>query len=120
MNKVTLDTRILDKIIKRYPGESSKIVRETAFQVEGKTKRNIAAYPLIDTGALFNGIEAEPMPGIEHNWQIHDSVEYGIHWELGHHLRNGVYVAAKPFLLPALMSVEQWFLAQWHKLFEAL
>ena len=120
MKKVTLDTRILDKIIKRYPGESSKIVRETAFQVEGKTKRNIAAYPLIDTGALFNGIEAEPMPGIEHNWQIHDSVEYGIHWELGHHLRNCVYVAAKPFLLPALMSVEQWYFGQWHKLFEAL
>ena len=120
MNKVTLDTMVLDRIIKKFPGESRAIVRAAAFQVEGKTKRNIGAYPLIDTGALFNGIEAEEMPGQEINWQVHDSVEYGIHWELGHHLRNGVYVAAKPFLLPALMSVEQWFLTQWRKLFEVL
>ena len=120
MNKVILDTKKLDAIIKKYPRESDEIIRKTAFEVEGRTKRNIAAYPLIDTGALFNGILAEPSKGKELTWEVHDSVEYGIYWELGHHLRNGVFVKAKPFLLPALLSVEQWFLAQWHRLFEAL
>lgn len=107
--KVTLDTRILDKIIKQYPAESKQIIAATAFQIEGKAKKNAP----VDTGALRNSIMAEEVS--DYLWQVGDSVEYGIYQELG-----TSRMAAQPFLIPALMSVEKWFLAQWRKLFEAL
>ena len=142
MNKVTLDTKVLDKIIEKFPDEASEIVRKAAFNVEGYAKMKAA----VDTGAMMNSIytvtekldgytvaaskakkanpkvETSPHPEPKDRFTAHvgPCVEYGIYVELGHYLRNGDFVSAKPFLLPALLSVEPWFMAQWHKLFEAL
>ena len=61
---------------------------------------NIQRWSLIDTGDLWNSIEAERSKrGL---WSVHDGVEYGLYWELGHRnifLRRYV---RKPFFTPAI------------------
>jgi HK97 gp10 family phage protein len=108
-NKVILDTRVLDRIIKQFPSESADIVAMTALQIEAKAKQNAP----VDTGALRNSISSQEID--RYTWHVGDGVEYGFFVELG-----TSRMSAQPFLIPALMSVERWFLAQWHKLFEAL
>ncbi len=104
---VKLDTKALDLLIAKIPGDTSKVVEEAALTVEAKTKENIRRWPLIDTGALLNSIQAEKKRG--GLWEVHDGVEYGVYWELGHKnifLRRYV---RKPFMGPAIQYVAAKF-----------
>lgn len=100
---VKLDTTKLNQLIASVPDQSDKIVKQAAFMIEQRAKMNITGWPLVDTGALLNSIEAEKMrQGV---WHVHDGVEYGLFWELGHkNLFMRRYVR-KPFLGPAVQYV---------------
>ena len=100
---IKLDTTKLNQLIAQVPGNADRVTAEAALMVEAETKKNIRGWGLIDTGALLNSIEAERKKS--GTWEVHDGVEYGVYWELGHKnifLRRYV---RKPFLGPALSYV---------------
>lgn len=100
---IRLDTSVLDRMIAQVPGNTDRVVQEAALMVEAETKKNIRGWGLIDTSALLNSIQAEKKrAGL---WEVHDGVEYGVYWELGHKnifLRRYV---RKPFMTPAIAYV---------------
>ena len=102
-----LDTTRLDQLLATIPGNADRIAGQAATLAEQQTKANIQRWPLIDTSALFNSIQAERIKrGL---WKLHDGVEYGVYWELGHRnifLRRYV---RKPFMTPALEYVAAKF-----------
>jgi len=104
---VKLDTRALDIMLAKVPGNTEQIVEQAARAVAAEAQKNIRGWPLIDTGALLNSIEAEPKKrGV---WIVHDGVEYGVYWELGH---KNIFLrryARKPFLGPAIAFVSAKF-----------
>ncbi len=105
---VKLDTTKLDQLLAQIPNRANQATRQAAFAIEAQTKTNIQRWSLIDTGALINSIQAEQKK--KGSWIIHDGVEYGVYWELGHRnifLRRYV---RKPFLEPALRFVEASFM----------
>src|SRR5690242_13841131 len=97
-SKVTLDTKVLDSIIKALDGNITNAVAKAAFAVEGRAK----AKAPVDTGALRAsiyvsmkrgskgneamsaararrpeaGIEALPVPRDDHTAYVGPSVEY--------------------------------------------
>lgn len=102
VKNVKLDTAALDAYAKSIDVNTDRALAAIAFQVEGYAK------PLtpFETGALRNGIKAEPMPGKPHTYWVHDSVEYGIFWELGFHQSvfgkfQMIKLSQKPFMVPA-------------------
>jgi hypothetical protein len=104
---VKLDVSKLNQLIASIPGNAEKVTAEAAMLIEQRAKMNIQTWPLIDTGALLNSIQAEKIK--RGRWVVHDGVEYGIYWELGHRnifLRRYV---RKPFFLPAVKYVESKF-----------
>lgn len=107
MNGVKLDTSKLDRLLATIPGKADEVVGQAAMLIEQQAKLNIQRWPLIDTGALLNSIQAErEKPG---KWIVHDGVEYAVFWELGHRnifLRRYV---RKPFLGPAIAYTESKF-----------
>lgn len=103
---MTLDTRVLDSIIRNMPNRASEIVRTAAHEVESRSKQRAP----VDTGALKNSLQAEEMDA--YLWQVHDGVEYGIYQEFG-----TSRMAAHPFLVPAVESIRQWYKDQWKELF---
>lgn len=105
--KIKLDTSALDRMIAQVPGNVDKVVEEAAQTVAAETKKNIRTWGLIDTGALLNSIEATKKKS--GTWEVHDGVEYGVYWELGHKnifLRRYV---RKPFMTPAIAYVAAKF-----------
>jgi hypothetical protein len=105
--KIKLDTSVLDRMIAQVPGNADRVVAEAALSVEAETKKNIRGLGLIDTGALLNSIEAVKKSNAL--WEVHDGVEYGVYWELGHkNLFLRRYVR-KPFMSPAIAYVAAKF-----------
>lgn len=104
---IKLDTSVLDRMLAKVPGNADAVVEEAALTVAAEAQKNIRGWPLIDTGALLNSLQAEPKRrGL---WEVHDGVEYGVYWELGHRnifLRRYV---RKPFLTPAINYVAAKF-----------
>lgn len=103
MAGVRLDTSRLDQLLMSIPGDADEIVGKAAMLIEQQAKSNIRGWQLIDTGALLNSIMAERVK--RGRWLVHDGVEYGLYWELGHRnlfLRRYV---RKPFFTPAIMYV---------------
>lgn len=123
---VTLDTRVLDAIIKNLDGNVTNAVAKAAFAVEGRAKIKAP----VDTGALRASIyvsmkrggkgneamsaararrpeakvQALPTPHDEHVAYIGPSVEYAQEVEMGGHGRAG-----RPYLQPALRETEAEF-----------
>lgn len=80
----------------------SRAVRSAAFQVEGHAKSNIVRNGSVVSGNLLGSISteiAEPLVAY-----VGTEVHYAPYVEFGTY-RN----RAKPFLVPALRSVEEWF-----------
>ena len=105
---VRLDTSVLDRMIAQVPNNAERITAEAALSVAAEAKKNIRGWPLVDTGALLNSIEA--VKKSNHLWEVHDGVEYGVYWELGHRnifLRRYV---RKPFMEPAVNYVAAKFM----------
>jgi hypothetical protein len=123
---ITLDTRVLDRLIKRLNGNVTDAVAKTAFAVEGRAKIKAP----VDTGALRASIyvsmkrgskgneamaaararrpeaiiEGLPVPRDEHTAYVGPSVEYGASVELGSARRAGT-----PYLQPAVRETEREF-----------
>lgn len=102
---VRLDTTKLNQLLAQMPERSEQIISGAALQVEGYAKNNIKNWPLVDTGALLNSIQAEKKSRA--HWEIHDGVEYGVFWELGHRNLFKRRYMRMPFLGPALVRVEK-------------
>jgi hypothetical protein len=104
---VKLDTAKLNQLIASMPERADKLTADAAYLIEGGAKMNIQAWPLIDTGALLNSIQAEKKKS--GRWIIHDGVEYGVYWELGHHNIFTRHYMRMPFLGPAVVAVTNKF-----------
>jgi HK97 gp10 family phage protein len=100
VGSVRLDTTALDALARSLNVNTGQAVAAIAFQLEGVTKANIISKDIIDTGALLNSIHTEKR-GEETYW-VADGVEYGIYHELGTHK-----IGARPFMLPAVETVNQ-------------
>ena len=108
---IKLDTSVLDRMIAQVPGNADRVVAEAALTIEAKAKEQVRAWPkakmYVRTGALMNSIQAEKIRnGL---WEVHDGVEYGVYWELGHKnifLRRYV---RRPFMSPAIAYVAAKF-----------
>ena len=104
---VKLDTHVLDEMLLKVPANVDRAVEQAALAVAAEAQKNIRGWPLVDTGALLNSIKAEKKKKML--WEVHDGVEYGVYWELGHKnifLRRYV---RKPFLDPAIHYVAAKF-----------
>lgn len=119
----SLDTKVLDAIIKNLDGNITNAVAKAAFSVEAKAKQRAP----VDTGALRAsiyvsmkrgskgneamsaakarrpeaGIEALPVPRDNYTAYVGPSVSYAAEVELGSHGRAG-----RPYLQPALRETE--------------
>lgn len=119
----TLDTKVLDALIKNCDGDVNEAVMKAAFMVEGRAK----AKAPVDTGALRASIyvsmkkggkgneamvaakarrpeavvEALPTPKENAVAYVGPSVEYGQEVEMGSSTRSGT-----PYLQPALRETE--------------
>ena len=120
----TLDTKVLDKLIKHLDGNVEQAIASAAFMVEGRAKVNAP----VDTGALRASIyvsmkrggkaseamaaakarrpeanvNALPEPRDNFTAHVGPSVEYGMEVELGSATRGGT-----PYLGPALRQTEK-------------
>ena len=100
---VKLDTTKLDQLLATLPGNADKVTADAALLIEQGAKMRIQEWPLIDTGALLNSIKADRKKrGV---WIVHDGVEYGVYWELGHHNIFTRHYMRMPFLGPAVVDV---------------
>jgi hypothetical protein len=111
MSKIKLDTTKLDQLLASIPGDVDEVVGKAAMLIEQQARLQVNSWPrakmYVRTGALANGIMAERIK--RGFWSVHDSVEYGVFWELGHHnifLRRYV---RRPFFTPAIMYVGSKF-----------
>jgi len=122
-----LDTSGLDKITAQLEPRANVIIKDIAEQIAGEAKQNIGRpgpashpRPLVDIGTLMSSIKAEPKARLL--WWIHDGVEYGIHWELGHIQwiwgRKTNVFRQHPFLIPAVEKFRTGFAAKWSGLFK--
>jgi HK97 gp10 family phage protein len=90
----TLDTRLLDKLIRESPAEVDRHLRETGFSIASDWAQGVN----VATGALRNSILAEsPKKMGDLHYRVQDGVEYGIYQELG-----TSRMAAHPALIPAV------------------
>jgi len=96
---IEIDTSKLDKLLQELEPKASRVVRASAFAVEGDAKTRAP----IDTSALRNSIKTETnYEGDPLRAAVEDGVEYGIYQELGfHHHISGQFIQ-NPFMIPAL------------------
>lgn len=106
---VTLDTSGLDNIMRNLRPKARQIISSAAHEVEARAKPKA---PYL-TGALMNSIQAEPIPGADLSWWVHDGVEYGIFQEFG----TSRGVPPHPFMVPAVESLRNWYIGKWKELF---
>lgn len=123
---ITLNTNVLDAMIKHSNGNVAEAVAKTAFAIEARAKIKAP----VDTGALQASIytslkdggmgtkamgaaralrpdaltQALPVPRDDHTAYVGPSVEYGPSVELGSVRRAGT-----PYLQPAVRETEQEF-----------
>ena len=127
---ITLDTRVLDRMIRETGGNVAEAVAKTAISVEARAKVKVQQMDAIDTGALLSSIYTElkgrsdydraraeararrpgvvtdalPQPQNDHTAHVGPSVEYGAAVEFGS--RN---MPGRPFLLEAVRQTERDF-----------
>lgn len=119
---VKLDTTKLNQLISTAPKKTDQIIRNAAFMIEAEAKKNIRAWPLIDTGALWNSIAVERIRTgyyqvgdfggytkkrkSRYGWRdISAGMEYAVYWELGHRNLFTRRYMRMPFLGPAVTKV---------------
>ena len=116
-----LDTRELDRIIGDIETKASQIVRTGAELVQAHAVMNISHQKLVDTSALMNGTIAEQKSRFL--WWVHDSVTYGIFWELGFHQMvwgrfQMLKLSQRPWMIPAVETVRPIWNKLWGGLFK--
>lgn len=126
----TIDTRVLDGILKHLDPNVENAVAKMAFVVEGHAKVNIQQMDAIDTGALLNSVGTSlkgggtmqeamanararnpdavvtplPTPAQKHTAHVGPTVEYAadVHFGTG-------TMAGRPFLQKAVRDAEAAF-----------
>ena len=132
---ITLDTTVLDRIVKEMPEKTHKAVRTLAFQAEGYMKM----FAAVDTSAMRNSIavsmlrggdasgaqsaaraasgEAEitplPKPPNDYSAYIGPQVDYAIYQEFGTYR-----MASHPFVMPGIDMAARDFEHVWGDLFK--
>jgi HK97 gp10 family phage protein len=119
MANITLDTKVLDGIIKHLGGNVAEAIEKVAFAVEARAKVNAP----VDTGALrasiytsvrrggnspqhFTGVDYIDLPTPPNAQVVYvgPSVEYGAAVHFGTH-----GVPGRPYLLDAVRQTENMF-----------
>lgn len=125
MQAIKVDTSKLDRLIARAPGVGEKLLDEAAHRIEVRAKDSMKGGgvphvpsapgepPHVDTGALQSSIHVET-PG-PFTRLVGDGVEYGVYLEFG-----TKHMAARPWLLPAVETEREPFLASWKALIESI
>ena len=105
---IKLDTTGLDEIAAKLDMRTEQVLKSAAFQIEAEAKDRAP----VDTGNLKNSIKARRVNAKEYRVDV--GAEYGVFVELGHLTKPfrksyGVqrFVAAQPFLTPAVEKVRQ-------------
>ena len=118
---VKLDTSVLDKITAELRPKASATVQKYGWAIAGAA----AMKAPVDTGALHDSILAESRMDGDMSFIVQDGVEYGAAVELGHVKRTRAgtqdvagFVAARPFMTPAVESWRQKFLDAFAELFK--
>jgi hypothetical protein len=130
---VKLDVTKLNQLLAQIPERKNEAVRAAAFLIEAGAKKNIQAWPLIDTGALLNSIAVEKISlghyqigdfggytktrkRSKYAWRsISAGMEYGVYWELGHRNLFTRHYMRMPFLGPAVVDTEKQFIEKLSK-----
>jgi hypothetical protein len=120
---IKLDTTGLDKIAAKLDMRTEQVLKATAFQVEAEAKAIVQQKHIIDTGNLLNSINTRRINS--KTYRVDVGAEYGIFIELGHLTKPfrksyGVqrFVAARPFLTPAVERVRAHLDKLFARLFE--
>lgn len=142
--KLTVDIKLDDKRLRRLPerfhAEASRLIRETAFAIQGKAQTSIAAIPLVDTGAMMNSIfvvtetrstyaqataratkdnpDVEMLPEPGRPPRLTAIVAVGAAYALFHEEGTARGIAARPFLRPAVEDMRREWEEGMNKLFE--
>lgn len=103
---MSVDARKLRKIIADLKPGADRILRTSAFTIEGGAKQRAP----VATGALRASIHTEPKGPLF--YRVTDGVEYGVFQELGTHR-----MAAQPFMVPAVEEERKHFEKAWAELF---
>lgn len=129
-SRATLDTRVLDKIIRNHESNVADAIAKTGFTVEARAKINIQEMDAIDTGALLNSVATSlesggnreaaiteatsrnpdaqiaelPVPTDKLTAYVGPSVEYAQEVHFGSGTMPG-----RPFLLKAVRDTEKEF-----------
>jgi len=132
---VTLNTEVLDRIVRELPEKTSQAIREIAKTAEGHMKM----FAAVDTGAMWNSIGISmnkygnakaaaqaakaanpdvvitplPEPPNDHTAFVGPQVEYGVYQEFGTYK-----MAAHPFVMPGIDMAARDFEHVWGKLFK--
>ncbi len=106
MSQVTLETQLLDALIKTEPAFVANEIKSIAFEVEGRAKVNAP----FQFGALRNSINTQKKK--QFTYIVQDGVEYGIHQEFGTR-----FMAGTPFMIPAAEKAFQGLPDRFRKMF---
>lgn len=104
-SRVRIDTKRLDAMIAKVPGEAEKLVKAGALAIEGKAK----TLAPVDTGYLKASIAARRQS--ELLWWVWAYAEYALYVELGTYK-----MAAKPYMIPAAEWARPQYIESWKRL----
>lgn len=109
MSGVKIIFNDLPKIAANYRSQAGKEVAKAAIAIEAQTKANIREQDLIDTGFMFNSVQAEPVQPFE--WRVSVGAEYAPYHEYGTR-----HIPARPFFTPAISAIRPQFFANMERL----
>ncbi len=105
---VTIDTTKLDDILRKVPGNRSKVVRSAAFHILD----NARAKAPVDTGALRDNSDVVVADNGE-------SANINFYQEYAHYVELGTWkMYARPFLYTAVETERQNFIEQLKKVIQ--
>jgi hypothetical protein len=110
--RIVLNTANLDKLNAQFNSTLADIGKVLGQKCESYAKD----YCPVDTGALRSSIHAEFPKNVLA--EVIADTNYAMYVEMGHHTRSGSFVAAQPYLQPAVVKIapEVMSLATWERL----
>lgn len=111
--QIILTRNRFPEVLRQMRDEASKIVRETAFQIQTNVLEGMSSahsgriygdhqasapgeMPAIDIGNLIGSVQVEAEPGAAEAF-VYTGAEYSAHLEFG-----TIHIAARPFMTPAV------------------
>ena len=94
----------IPELIEQWQDAARQTVEEFSYVLEAEMKQNVVEKNIIDTGALLNSTQVQRFEDDGLTSYTGPSVEYAIHHEYGTR-----YMAARPFVGPAVESIRADF-----------